>query len=97
VIDEQLPDLPVAASTEYNRRMRAAPAELLRDALSLPAEARDALIDSLIESLDAEVDDKAEKKSREAIHRRLQLIDSGTVRMIPWEEAKRRLRCSVRL
>jgi hypothetical protein len=37
-------------------------AELLRDALSLPAEARAALADSLLESLDVEVDDNARKR-----------------------------------
>ena len=67
------------------------PAELLRDALSLPAEARAALIDTLLESLDnVQVDDDAEAKWRQEIHRRLQQIDSGTVRLIPWDEAQRR-------
>jgi putative addiction module component (TIGR02574 family) len=66
-------------------------AELLRDALALPAEARAALIDSLIGSLDIEVDEDAEEAWREEIHRRLQQIDSGAVKLIPWEDARRRL------
>lgn len=77
--------------------MRTEPAELLRDALLLPVEVRAALVDSLIESLDVEVDDGVEDAWREEIHRRLQQIDSGTVRMIPWDEARRRLRDSLRL
>jgi putative addiction module component (TIGR02574 family) len=77
--------------------MRIEPAELLRDALLLPVEARAALVDSLKESLDVEVDDGVEDAWREEIHRRLQQIDSGTVRMIPWDEARRRLRDSLRL
>jgi putative addiction module component (TIGR02574 family) len=66
-------------------------AELLRDALSLPVEARAALADSLLESLDVEVDDNAEEVWREEIYRRLQQIDSGAVRLIPWDDAQRRL------
>ncbi len=67
-------------------------AELLRDALALPAEARAALIDSLIGSLDIEVDENAEEAWREEIYRRLQEIDSGAVKLIPWDDARRRLR-----
>jgi putative addiction module component (TIGR02574 family) len=77
--------------------MRTEPGELLRDALSLPVEARAALVDSLIESLDVEVDDKVEEAWREEIHCRLQQIDSGAVRTIPWDEARRKLRDTLRL
>jgi putative addiction module component (TIGR02574 family) len=66
-------------------------AELLRDALSLPIEARAALADSLLDSLDVEVDGNAEEAWREEIYRRLQQIDSGDVRLIPWGDAQRRL------
>ena len=69
----------------------------MRDALLLSVEARAALVDSLKENLDVEVDDGVEDAWREEIHRRLQQIDSGTVRMIPWDEARRRLRDSLRL
>ena len=67
-------------------------AEVLKDALALPAEARAALIDSLIESLDPTIDDGAEEAWREEVYLRLQQIDSGAVDLIPWEEARRRLR-----
>jgi putative addiction module component (TIGR02574 family) len=76
--------------------MRTEPAELLRDALSLPAAARAALIDSLIESLDVEVDPDTEEAWREEIHRRLQQIDTGAVRMIPWNDARRSIRDRLR-
>ena len=46
-------------------------AELLKDALSLPIEARAALADSLLESLDCDVDDDSEEVWREEIRRRL--------------------------
>src|SRR5229473_3517779 len=67
-------------------------AEVLRDALALPLEVRAALIDSLISSLDQTVDAAGEEAWREEIYRRLQQIDSGAVQLIPWEEARRRLR-----
>ena len=67
-------------------------AEVLRDALALPPEARAALVDSLIESLDRVIDEGAEEAWLEEIYRRLQQIDSGAVQLIPWEDARRRLR-----
>jgi len=66
-------------------------AELLRDALALPPEARAALADSLLESLDAQVDEDAEAVWREEIHRRLTELDNGAVQLIPWDDARRRL------
>ena len=66
-------------------------AEILKDALALPIEARAALIDSLVDSLDTEVVEDAEEAWREEIRRRLQEIDSGAVKLIPWAEARRRL------
>ena len=67
------------------------PAELLKDALSLPPEGRAALADSLLESLDQEVDEGAEKAWLDEIQKRLREIDTGAVAMLPWEEAERRL------
>jgi putative addiction module component (TIGR02574 family) len=66
-------------------------AEVLKDALALPVEARAALIGSLVDSLDTEVDEGAEESWREEIRRRLQEIDSGAVKLIPWAEAQRLL------
>ena len=58
--------------------------ELLKKALALPPEARAALAGSLLESLDETVDATAEQEwSRE--------IDSGKVKPIPWEEARRQI------
>jgi putative addiction module component (TIGR02574 family) len=70
---------------------------LLRDALSLPAEARAALIDSLLESLNADgdnlnVDGDIQEAWRDEIHRRLRQIDTNTVGMIAWDEARQALR-----
>jgi putative addiction module component (TIGR02574 family) len=66
-------------------------AEVLNDALALPAEARAALIGPLVESLDTEVDEDAEEAWREEIQRRLGEIDNGTVKLVQWDEARRRL------
>ncbi|MBZ5621323.1 MAG: addiction module protein [Acidobacteriia bacterium] len=46
----------------------------------------------MISSLDQVVDATAEEAWREEIYRRLQQIDNGAVQLIPWEEARRRLR-----
>jgi putative addiction module component (TIGR02574 family) len=67
-------------------------AEVLRDALALPAEGRAALIDLLIESLDQTVDDDSQEAWKREIHWRLQQIDSGSVQMIQWPSARHRLR-----
>jgi putative addiction module component (TIGR02574 family) len=79
--------------------MRLEPAKLLKEALALPAEVRAALIDSLLESLDAdadgvkvEVDANEQEAWQHEIHRRLQQIDTETVSMIPWDEAREALR-----
>ena len=66
--------------------------ELLKKALTLPAEARAALAGSLLESLDEEpVDTGIEAAWEEEIKRRIADIESGKVQMIPYEEVRRRL------
>ncbi|MGH9655303.1 MAG: addiction module protein, partial [Bryobacteraceae bacterium] len=54
-------------------------------------EVRAALVDSLIDSLDQEVDPAVEETWRDEIAKRLEQIDSGAVRLLPWEDARRRL------
>jgi putative addiction module component (TIGR02574 family) len=65
--------------------------DLLREALSLPPEARAALADSLLESLDTDIDEGAEQEWREEIRRRIADLDSGRVQTIPWSEVHARL------
>ena len=67
-------------------------AELLRDALTLPPEARAALIDSLIDSLDQTSEEGAEEAWRQEIELRLQQIDTGAVELISWHSERQRLR-----
>jgi hypothetical protein len=60
------------------------------EALGLPPEARAALAAELIATLDEESDPEAEALWSEEI-RKLEELDSGRVRAIPWTEARRRI------
>jgi putative addiction module component (TIGR02574 family) len=66
-------------------------AELLQKALALPPEARAALAGSLLESIDGTVDASAEEEWNREIARRIEELDSGKVKPIPWEEARRQI------
>ena len=68
--------------------MKQDPRNLLKEALKLPAEGRAALAGALLESLDQEVDQDAEAAWEAEIHRRLQDLDSGAIRPIPWSESR---------
>ena len=63
--------------------------DLLKKALELPAEARAALASSLLESLDETVDASAEEEWSKEIARRIEELDSGKVKTVPWAEARR--------
>ena len=65
--------------------------KLLDEALRLPDEARAALAASLIDSLDDTVDPSAEAAWAKEIARRLEEIDSGKTKPVPWSEARRRI------
>jgi putative addiction module component (TIGR02574 family) len=67
------------------------PAELLKEALQLPTDARAALAGSLLDSLDQEVDEDAETAWQLEINRRIEDLDSGKVKTVPWSEARRRI------
>ena len=71
--------------------MKQEPNDLLKEALKLPPEARAALAASLLDSLDQEVDEDAEAAWHAEIDRRLRELDSGTVKPIPWSEARLRI------
>lgn len=67
------------------------PKQVFEDALRLPVEARAALAAELIATLDDQADVDAEALWSSEIRKRLDEIDSGTVRPVPWSEAKRRI------
>jgi putative addiction module component (TIGR02574 family) len=71
--------------------MKRTPSEILREALELPPAARAALAGSLIDSPETDVDEDAEAQWDAEIARRISEIDSGTVTLIPWAEARRRI------
>jgi putative addiction module component (TIGR02574 family) len=66
-------------------------ADILKDALALPSEARAAVAGSLLESLDDQVDEGAEEAWKAGIARRLDDLDKGKVKTIPWATVRRRL------
>lgn len=72
--------------------MNADIARLIEEALKLPAEARGALANRLLESLHQnEADPDAEAAWDAEIARRLQELDSGVVKTVPWSEARQQI------
>jgi len=66
-------------------------ADLLKKALSLPVSERADLAGSLIESLDNTQDESVQAAWDEEVVRRMADIDSGTVKPVLLEDARRRL------
>ena len=65
--------------------------QLLTEALRLSDEERAALAGELIQSLDREVDADAEAAWSQEIRARLDRLEAGTARTVPWAEARRRI------
>lgn len=65
---------------------------LLEDALRLPENDRAALAARLIESLEEPEDPDAQDAWDQEIARRLERLDRGEVKTIPWAEARRMIR-----
>lgn len=63
--------------------------ELIDRILRLPPEARAALVGTLIESLDETVDEDATAAWEAEIAKRVRELDDGSVKPIPWSEARR--------
>jgi len=63
--------------------------KLFEEAMKLPPEARAALAGTLIESLEESLDDDALVQWEQEIQKRMQEIDQGKVRPMPWSEARR--------
>lgn len=66
-------------------------AEILKEALKLPPEARAALAGTLLDSLDETVDRDAETAWEAEVIMRLKEIDEGKVKLVPWAEARARI------
>jgi hypothetical protein len=67
------------------------PKRVFEEALQLPEQARAALAAELIATLDDKNDPDAEALWSVEIRKRLDEIDSGAVRPVPWSEARRRI------
>ena len=67
--------------------------ELLKKALALSSDERAQLVDSLLESLDERHEDHAavEAAWNDEIARRIDELDSGKAKTIPWEEVRQRI------
>jgi putative addiction module component (TIGR02574 family) len=67
--------------------------ELLKRALALSVEERAELAGSLLESLEGAPDDPAavEAAWNEEIARRIENLDSGKAKTVPWEEVRQRI------
>ena len=65
--------------------------KVLEEALRLPAEARAALAGHLLESLDDSVDEDVELAWRKEIARRVDDLDRGKVKTVPWSVARRQI------
>ena len=65
--------------------------QLLVEALRLSDEKRAALAGELIQSLETEVDADAEAAWSSEIRARLERVDRGVAKTIPWSEARRRI------
>lgn len=65
---------------------------VLEEALKLSATERAEVAEQLISSLDEIPDTNVEQAWQEEVQRRLQQVERGEVKTIPWEEVQRRLR-----
>jgi putative addiction module component (TIGR02574 family) len=68
--------------------MNAAVQEVFNTALQLPDGDRADLAASLIESLDRSLDPDSQTAWAEEVGRRLAELDGGTVRPVPWDDAR---------
>lgn len=65
---------------------------LLQSALALPEADRAELAASLIRSLDTQADEDADAVWAAEIQRRVESIDNGEVKLIPWDDVMREMR-----
>jgi putative addiction module component (TIGR02574 family) len=65
--------------------------DLLKKALALPVEARAALAGSLLDTLDENADEDVEASWEAEIASRIEQLDTGMAKTIPWTEVRKRL------
>ena len=83
---------PVPVRPEsYNWSMDTNACEILKQALSLPSEARAALADYLLDSLGTNEDEYAQQEWLDEIRKRIAELDSGAAHASAWAEVRVRL------
>ena len=82
---------PFESDRATMKYMDTIPPQLLQAALALPESARADLAAELIASLDPAVDADYDTAWDAEIKRRIEQLDSGTVKCIPWEELRAEL------
>ena len=65
--------------------------QVLQDALRLPPRARADIATTLLNSLDQREDERVEEAWAAETLRRLREVESGSVKLVPWEKARRTL------
>jgi putative addiction module component (TIGR02574 family) len=65
--------------------------QLLADALDLPADERSALVVALLDSLEGSTDAAISEAWRKELRLRKQALREGTLKAVPWAEARARL------
>ena len=76
--------------SDFTAQMTPELSKLLEQALSLSIEEQEALADSLISNLGGKVDEGVQAAWDEEIKRRIEELDSGKAKTIPWEEVRER-------
>jgi putative addiction module component (TIGR02574 family) len=66
--------------------------ELLQKALALPENERAELAGNLISSLETAVDADVDAAWQHEVSRRLQEVQSGDVKTVPWEDVRKKAR-----
>ena len=66
--------------------------QLLQSVLALPDSDRAEIAASLIRSLDEDVDEDVDAAWALEIQRRIQSIDRGEVKLVPWDDVMREMR-----
>lgn len=68
--------------------------EILRSALTLSESEREDIAASVIRSLDAEADPEADQAWAAEIAKRVQSVDDGATKLIPWDDVIQEMRDS---
>ncbi len=66
--------------------------QLLQSALPLPESDRAELAASLIHSLDTDTDENVDEAWAAEIQRRIESIDNGEVKLVPWDDVMQEMR-----